>query len=369
MVDETKSLQLTHVFLKNFRCFDQLILDLDEPILLVQGENGAGKTSLLEALHYTCYLRSFRTHLPKDLITLEKNNFFIKTTFRETTARLPISNEIQIGFAGGKRLVKINQKPISSYKELMDNYRVISVTEDDLDLIKGGPHIRRMFIDQAIILSDSEFMSKLRNFRRILDSRNRLLQQAISDQDSYYIWTRQLWETSCIIQHKRQEMLAIFSQEINSLLAKYFGASWSVVFTYKAKNMASNALFDDFIRVHQSFFHEEKRYGRSLFGAHLDDIIINFQGKKSKIFASRGQQKLIVLLIKIAQIKYLSVQKGPAIFLIDDFMTDFDPERAEILISVLLGLKSQLIFTSPTKGGGIEDKLCAEGARAIFLTH
>jgi len=369
MVDEAKSLQLTHVFLKNFRCFEQITLDLDESILLVQGANGTGKTSLLEALHYTCYLRSFRTHLPKDLVMFDKNSFFIKTTFRETAAQLPISNEIQVGFSGGKRLVKINRKPISSYKELMDNYRVISVTEDDLDLIKGGPHVRRMFIDQAIILADSEFMSKLRNFRRILDSRNRILQQVTSDQDSYYIWTQQLWEASCIIQDKRQKMLNIFSQEINSLLTKYFGASWSIVFTYKAKNMALNALFDDFVRVHQNFAHEEKRYGRSLFGAHLDDIVINFQGKKSKIFASRGQQKLIVLLIKIAQIKYLSARKGPAIFLLDDFMTDFDPEQAQTLISILLGLKSQLIFTSPIKGGGIEDKLCAEGARSLFLTH
>ena len=297
MVDETKSLRLTRVFLKNFRCFDQLVLDLDEPILLVQGANGTGKTSLLEALHYACYLRSFRTHLPKDLIMFDKNNFFIKTTFRETAVQLSLSNEIQVGFAGGRRLVKINQKPISSYKELMDNYRVISVTEDDLDLIKGGPQVRRMFIDQAIILADSEFMSKLRNFRHILDSRNRLLQQMVSDQDSYYIWTQQLWEASCIIQQKRQKILNIFSQEINSLLAKYFGTSWSIVFTYKAKNMALNALFDDFVRVHQSFFHEEKRYGRSLFGAHLDDIVINFQGKKSKIFSSRGQRKHIVLVI------------------------------------------------------------------------
>jgi len=369
MVDEIKSLQLTRVFLKNFRCFDQIILDLDEPILLVQGANGTGKTSLLEALHYACYLRSFRTHLPKDLIMFDKDNFFIKTTFRETAAQLSISNEIQVGFSGGRRLVKINQKPISSYKELMNNYRVVSVTEDDLDLIKGGPHVRRMFIDQAIILADSEFISKLRNFRRILDSRNRLLQQTMFDQDSYYVWTQQLWEASCVIQQRRQEMLDIFFQEINSLLAKYFEASWSIIFTYKAKNMTLNYLFDDFIRVHQSFFNEEKRYGRSLFGAHLDDIVINLQGKKSKAFASRGQQKLIVLLIKIAQIKYLSVQKGPAIFLLDDFMTDFDPERSQTLVSILLGLKSQLIFTSPIKGGGIEDKLCAEGARLLFLTH
>ena len=369
MADETKLLQLTHIFLKNFRCFDQITLDLDEPVLLIQGANGSGKTSLLEALHYTCYLRSFRTHLPKDLLMFDKNSFFIKITFRETTGQLSLSNEIQVGFTGDKRLVKINQKPITAYKELMDHYRVISITEDDLALIKGSPQIRRVFIDQAIVLVETEFITNFRNFRRILDSRNKLLQQATTDQDSYYIWTQQLWEVSNIIQRKRQQVLAIFSQEINSLLANHFDASWSIVFTYKAKNMSATGSFDNFMRTEQSFFHEEKRYGRSLFGAHLDDIVINLQGKKSKSFASRGQQKLIILLIKIAQIKYLSTQKGPAIFLLDDFMTDFDPERAQLFISILLNLKSQLIFTSPVKGGEIQDRLSAEGARPLFLTY
>ena len=98
--------------LKNFRCFDHISFDLDESILLVQGANGTGKTSLLEALHYACYLRSFRTHLPKDLVMFDKNSFFIKTTFRETTAQLSLENEIQVGFTGDKRLVKINQKCI-----------------------------------------------------------------------------------------------------------------------------------------------------------------------------------------------------------------------------------------------------------------
>ena len=369
MADETKLLQLTRIFLKNFRCFDQITLDLDEPVLLIQGANGSGKTSLLEALHYTCYLRSFRTHLPKDLLMFGKNNFFIKTTFRETSAQLSLSNEIQVGFTGDKRLVKINQKPITAYKELMDHYRVISITEDDLALIKGSPQIRRVFIDQAIVLVETEFITNFRNFRRILDSRNKLLQQATTDQDSYYIWTQQLWKISNIIQRKRQQVLAIFSQEINSLLTKHFDALWSIVFTYKAKNMSATGSFDNFMRTEQSFFHEEKRYGRSLFGAHLDDIVINLQGKKSKSFASRGQQKLIILLIKIAQIKYLSTQKGPAIFLLDDFMTDFDPERAQLFISILLNLKIQLVFTSPVKGGEIEKRLCAEGARSLFLTH
>lgn len=368
MADEKKSLQLTQLSLKNFRCFDQLSLDLDESILLIRGLNGSGKTSLLEALHYSCYLRSFRTHLPKDLVMFEKDNFFIKTTFRETT-QLSLVNEIQVGFTENKRLVKINQKPIASFKELMDYYRVITISEDDIALIKGNPQTRRMFVDQAIILVDPEFIADLRNFRHILDSRNKLLQQSIINQDSYYIWTKQLWEISGVIQRKRQQMLAIFYEEINNFLINYFNSLCSIVFTYKAKNMNEGHSYTDFLKTEQHFFQDEKRYKRSLFGAHLDDIIITLQGKKSKSFASRGQQKLIVLLIKIAQITHLTAQKGAAVVLLDDFMTDFDPERAQLLISILLNLKSQLIFTSPVKGGNVEDRLLEEGGKCLFLTH
>lgn len=369
MSDDVKLLQLTHLTLKNFRCFNQLSLDLDKQILLIQGLNVSGKTSLLEALYYSCYLRSFRTHLPKDLVMFEKSNFFIKTTFRETTAQLSFMNEIQVGFTNNKRLVKINQKPISAFKELMDHYRVISISEDDLALIKGSPQVRRMFIDQAIVLVDPEFVSDLRNFRHILDSRNKLLQHTVIDQDSYYIWTKQLWQISSLIQQKRKQMLAALSHEINHSLVSYFDSLWSIVFTYKEKNIAPADSLDDFFKINQKLFQEEKRYRRSLFGAHLDDIIIDLQGKKSKSFASRGQQKLIVLLMKIAQIKHLSVKKGPAVFLLDDFMTDFDPERAQLLISVLLDLKNQLILTMPIKGGEIEDRLASEGAECLFLTY
>src|SRR5437868_6298202 len=93
---------------------------------------------------------------------------------------------------------------------------------------------------------------------------------------------------------------------------------------------------------------EETRVGHSLFGAHLDDFLIHFQDKKSKNYSSRGQQKLIVLLVKIAQIQQLLHSKGPVILLLDDFMTDFDEQRCRLLLDLLFDLKIQLIFTVPT---------------------
>ena len=108
---------------------------------------------------------------------------------------------------------------------------------------------------------------------------------------------------------------------------------------------------------------------RSLFGAHLDDILITFHDKRSKQYASRGQQKLIVLLIKIAQIKELLRQKGPAVFLLDDFMTDFDEQRIRQLVTVLRGLDIQLIFTTPLSSHILHSELAAHGAQTIKLSH
>src|SRR5690606_9539424 len=114
-------------------------LDLSASLILLEGGNGAGKTSLIEALHYGCYLRSFRTHMPRELSQFGAQDFFIKLDISSSHEGQLLDHEIQVGFSAGKRLVKIDKKPIASYKELMDFYRVVSVTEDDLELIKGSP--------------------------------------------------------------------------------------------------------------------------------------------------------------------------------------------------------------------------------------
>src|SRR5581483_100993 len=101
MTDEFGALRLSHIVLKNFRCFDNLSINVDSPVILICGANGTGKTSLLEALHYACYLRSFRTHVTRDLIALSHDSFFIKLTVHKNAT----AHTISIGSSGNKRLV------------------------------------------------------------------------------------------------------------------------------------------------------------------------------------------------------------------------------------------------------------------------
>src|SRR5471030_434878 len=117
MQGSRNSLQLTTIQIKHFRCFAGTTIAFDSPIVLVEGNNGSGKTSLLEALHYLCYLRSFRTHTPRDLIQAGADGFFIKASFDQQINQQSFTHNVQVGFSGKKRLVKMNEQSVSSYKE------------------------------------------------------------------------------------------------------------------------------------------------------------------------------------------------------------------------------------------------------------
>ena len=100
--------------------------------------------------------------------------------------------------------------------------------------------------------------------------------------------------------------------------------------------------FDEWYHEHPSLYHDELLAGRSLFGAHLDDFVIRFQDTHSKLYASRGQQKLLVMLIKMAQVQEITRGEGRLLLLLDDFLTDFDKKRAERCLQTLVGLKGNL---------------------------
>ena len=239
-------MQVKQLKIKNFRCFSDFEIAFENNLSVISGENGTGKSSILEAIHYLCYMKSFRTYSPKDLIKFESDNFFIKASFYGDE----IINNLQIGFSQGKRIVKLNKKNINSFKDLMDYYRVITLTEDDLWLIKGGPDIRRSFLDQAILLYDHTFLSKIKDFKKVLEQRNRLLQNDFVSNELYDLWTTQLWERSISIQQLRKKTIEAYEIKINNILKKTFkNENITISFVYKAKNINLQDNFHDFMKM------------------------------------------------------------------------------------------------------------------------
>jgi DNA replication and repair protein RecF len=343
--------------LRNFRCFSEKEIEFDEKFVVIKGKNGSGKSSILEALHYCCYLRSFRTHLNRELVKLDQDYFFIEIDVEDNE----ISNQIQVGFGEEQgKVVKHNQKPINSYRELISQYRAISVCADDIIVVSGAPEFRRDLMNYSTLLLNPDLYNTFRRYNQVLEQRNSLLKQiklnftSLSGlKDELLIWSEKLWVETVALQRVRSDYLGILEDRVNQLLKDYFDATEAdlqIKFSYLQKNNAGKAdTFADFWQEYEKKDTPkmETVLGRSFYGAHLDDFVINFYGKKAKIYASRGQQKLIVFLLKIAQLDWMDVAGIPGIFLLDDFLTDFDQQNLIRGINLLNEKKFQVFITSP----------------------
>ncbi len=354
--------------LKQFRSFTSFQVAINAPVVFIQGPNGSGKTSLLEALYYACYLRSFRAASPRELISLSHDHFFIRL-FLEN-ASIQGQHELQVGFSPHKRLVKIDQTPITSYKEIFAVYRAISIIEDDLVLVQGGPEERRFFIDHVLILLKPEVALLLSKYRSILAHRNALLKRGHIDTTLYNVWTEQLFALSKALTIERQWILQRLEQHIYTLFTTYIDQQYTaelhpITFIYTAPRYTVELTgeYSDFLKKYPKLLDDERCAGRTLFGAHLDDIVVYFKGRLARTFASRGQQKLLVVLLKIAQVLELQYCQQTAIILLDDFTADLDDQRIALLLPLLLDLKTQLFFTIPSTRNILEDYLPAHVMR------
>ena len=347
--------------LKHFRCFAFYTVPIEGSFTVLVGDNGSGKSTVLEALHYACYLRSFRTAHAKELIALGQQAFFVKVVL---AVRDTEQDTLEIGFSGNQRLLKINGKKVTSYKELLDSYRIITVTEDDLLLIKGGPEQRRAFIDAAVMLHEPTYIQLLKEHKAILAQRNSLLYaKRKPDTLSYEIWTEKLWLCASAIAQKRSNLLKQLEKEVKALTPLFFPQEQQVELTYLSKKDVDTSSWELFLANLPLLAAQEERMGRSCFGAHVDDFSFIFKQASLQRYASRGQQKLMVLLLKIAQFK-LGV---PTIFLLDDFITDLDPEVLRKLLALLIRLKTQIIIATPQLEDSFLEKLAPCNPAYVFL--
>ena len=329
--------------------------------MLIEGANGSGKTSILEALHYGCFLKSFRTNQVKDLLAFDSTHFFLKVEFEEKAGD---ENQVQVGLSlvdsSPKRLVRFNKKVINSYRDLISRYRIISLTEDDLQLVQGAPEVRRYFLNQLAVLFNPDFINNLKKYKQIKEQRNTIIstihENALTSSEELKIWSKQLWEESIVIQKERINHLKVLEDHINNILTKAFPSiDLEISFQYSVKNSIWKGTFEKFWNEYKGKkLTSEWRMRRGLFGAHLDDFIITFKEKnspksKARSFASRGQQKLVLFLIKIALAQKLEELGMQVALLLDDFLTDFDHQRLTDSLSLLSKLSCQVFITCPLK--------------------
>lgn len=340
-------MKIASIKLTKFRCFESKNLEFDSKIVQILGPNGIGKTSLLESIYYSCYLRSFKTHIPKELANFDGNLFSIITNVIGTYGK----DTINSGFENSKKFAKINNKSIASFKEIHDILKVITITQNDIAVIDGSPLERRSFLDHAIVLFDPEYLNEISKYNKILRNRNSLFFMPKRDLESYALWTTELLKICHTIQNKRNIMISHIQNELNNL-SNDINKSTDIRLEYKPSKVhmePENLTLDQIVENHSDIINKEYFYKRTLFGSHLDDFDILFNSKSARIYSSRGQQKLIIFLLKFAIIKHAHNLSLDFILLIDDFFSDFDNNRSYDLLFVASKLASQIFITAPTE--------------------
>ena len=324
----------------NFRNIKNDTIDLSPKEIFFVGENGQGKSNNLESLYYTANGISFRTHVDSQIVKKGEKDFSINSVYNDESN----IQKISIIYENNKKRIEKNNKKITDRKELINTIPCILFSHDDMRFATGEPECRRFFIDQSLTLYDSTYIDDLRNYKKILKSRNLVLKN--HEYDMLDIYDSQLAKFGLTIQLKRKKTIFEFNEIFGRIFEEISGIGGvSICYhpSWKAENV--NPDFDYILNhLHQNR-EKDKTFETTLSGPHRDriDFVLNHH-----LFiptASTGQCRLISLILRVAQAIYYSrsVGKDP-VLLMDDVLLELDPNK-RAKITALLPEYDQLFCT------------------------
>lgn len=352
----------------NFRNLTNFDLEFSQGKNLFLGLNGAGKTNLLEAIHYICIGRSMR-NVAED----EQLIGFTREWFRLEGSARTSEGEIGVEAAYNKeeKRLKINGELQQRLSELIGRMPVVSLSQEDDDLCKSGPGVRRRFMDLAISQFSKTYLADLQEYNRILKQRNHLLfaiKEGRSDSSSLEVWNQQLVECGMKLIRKRMEVI----DDLKELAGrKYVGISGGrerlgLRYHLSYKFEPGQPIEEAFAKALATGHDFERRRGLTMFGPHRDDLEISLAGSRIRQFGSQGQQRTAAISMKLAVAEIMAGQLNEKpVILLDEIFAELDAERSAHLISQL-DPECQVFIASAhendvTKGDGFKKFRIEEG--------
>lgn len=335
-------LYIQELFLRNFRNYITLELKTHPNLNIFIGANAQGKTNILEAVYYTATGRSHRTNKENELLRWQETYFKIDLKAEKNNRKISI--EITARDDGQKR-IKVNGVPKKRISGLVGEINVVLFSPEDLMLIKGGPAIRRKYLDNEIAQVNPTYYHNLLNYNKVLIQRNNLLRSIRDrreDPQSLEIWNSQLAEFGCKIISKRIEVLKKITPLARLMHRKITDGQEELEIRYyssvdlKMEGAGDNNIKEKFLHLINTLRDEEIKRGISLAGPHRDDFSLFVHGKDMRLFGSQGQQRTCVLSLKMAELEFMRSETGEyPVLLLDDVMSELDDQRRKFLLDVV----------------------------------
>ncbi len=338
-------MRITHLSLINFRNYQQIAIDFSGGINCLLGHNGAGKTNLLDAIHYLSFCKSYFNSFDNQNILHEEDMFVIQGMFEKD------GNKEEVYCAqkrNERKQFKRNKKEYAKLSEHIGLLPVVMITPMDAALLYDGSDMRRKFVDTIISQVDTNYMNALIEYNKALHHRNATLKQFQEsktwDDTLISMYDAILISRGKAIFKKRMEFTEEFSPLFLDAYKEISGEQEHAHVEY-----SSNLMEGDFEGLLYQAQQKDKALTYTSTGVHKDDWIFCMEGKSLKKFASQGQQKSFIIALKVAQYRYLKKQyKSAPILLLDDIFDKLDDSRVNYLIDMVCGDEFEQVFITDT---------------------
>lgn len=294
------------------------------------GNNGQGKTNLLESIYYLSMGRSFRLKDDKNLIRENQEIAKVVGVFNQNNVKRTITSVLH---PQGKTIL-INRSPVSSMKSYIGLIHVVLFSPMDMDFFDSSPKNRRKFLDSEGSKCSQGFVDALFQYNKVLKERNLYLKQDMVDMDYLLVLDEQLANYQIEIIRFREEFVAFLNKHLSNLYEKLSNEKHKIYVEYKTMyNLLEENREQHILRVINDSKKRDMFYRTTHVGVHRDDIEIFFDDNKVENFASQGQKRLLIIAIKLVLVKYIQeTKKVVPILLLDDVFSEMDSEKRERFI-------------------------------------
>jgi DNA replication and repair protein RecF len=335
--------KIREIHLRNFRNHARTDADFGEGVNVILGENGEGKTNLLEAISYLCLTKSFFGSADGIVLQIGESQFEVSG---ELEADAGMKYHVRVGYdhTAGEKKFFLNNSPVEKFSDVVGQFPVVVLAPESGAITMGGPAERRRFLDFVISQASKIYLEDLLEYRQVLRQRNRVLfdNKATKSDCSELLepWDLELVDRGTRITHRRK----LFLEELHPFVGEAYGQIAGGVEEPSIQYQPSVPTVDGVSDGEIGFFFrnelkrksaEEKRLGMTLVGPHRDEFGLAINKLPVRSHASQGQHKTLLIALKVAEFLYLQAKRGERpILLLDDIFTELDRHRAKHLLKL-----------------------------------
>ncbi|MFP4121857.1 DNA replication/repair protein RecF [Coleofasciculus sp.] len=348
--------------LRQFRNYQDCLVNFEAPKTILVGNNAQGKSNLLEAVELLSTLKSHRSGRDRELVLEDASMGQIQAILERAYGSIELSLTLR---SQGRRTVALNRESLRRQLDFLGILNAVQFSSLDLDLVRGSPERRRNWLDSILTQLEPVYAYILQQYNQVLRQRNALLktirkqeeertQEGIiskQPQTELALWDAQLATAGSRVTRRRARVLQRLAPLAQSWHSSISGKTELLEVTY-APNV--NLEKDDPEGVQQAFLDKlhhrrfpEQRQGITLVGPHRDDVEFTINQTPARSYGSQGQQRTLVLALKLAELKLIEEVVGePPLLLLDDVLAELDPNRQNQLLDAIQDRFQTLITTT-----------------------